>query len=239
MQGDLSIKQRDRLGGRQPEPRENLFGLALQLRFNTARIMSVLAIGDLPVLFAKNVPQTGNASSLPTYKDLWGLTVALAGTGPAPRTPRPDQQSPDASTRSPDSDEPGASRRSPAASGRPVAPPAQSSPSTPLKPCVACSSRIPPSARGIHRNDLSDFPGPPQPAWHYLFLREACHATHHATNPPKNHERPPLNLRFMAPAWGPESQLRPPSGGVAHGECVPPGSGGWHGRAGGDPATGR
>ena len=46
-------------------------------------------------------------------------------------------QSPDASTRSPDSDEPGASRRSPAASGRPVAPPAQSSPSTPLKTCVA------------------------------------------------------------------------------------------------------
>ena len=35
MQGDLSIKQRDRLGGRQPEPREDLFGLALQLRFNT------------------------------------------------------------------------------------------------------------------------------------------------------------------------------------------------------------
>ena len=72
-------------------------------------------------------------------------------------------QSPDTSTRSPDSDEPGASRRSPAASGRPVAPPAQSSPSTPLKTCVACSSRIPPSARGIHLNDLSDFPGPPHP----------------------------------------------------------------------------
>ena len=34
-------------------------------------------------MFAKNVPQTGNTSSLPTCKDLWGLTVALAGTDPA------------------------------------------------------------------------------------------------------------------------------------------------------------
>ena len=33
-------------------------------------------------MFAKNVPQTGNTSSLPTCKDLWGLTVALAGTDP-------------------------------------------------------------------------------------------------------------------------------------------------------------
>ena len=49
-----------------------------------------------------------------------------------------------------------------AVSGRPVAPPAQSSPSTPLKTYVSCSSRIPPSARGIHLNDLSDFLGPPQ-----------------------------------------------------------------------------
>ena len=65
-----------------------------------------------------------------------------AGAHPRSRTPRPDQQSPDASTRSPDSDEPGASRRSPAASGRPVAPPAQSSPSTPLKTCVALLNRL-------------------------------------------------------------------------------------------------
>ena len=67
MQRYLAIEQRDRCGWRQTEPREDLFGLALQLRFKTrARIISVLAIfGHLPVLFANNVPQTGNISILP------------------------------------------------------------------------------------------------------------------------------------------------------------------------------
>ena len=65
-----------------------------------------------------------------------------AGARRRSRTPCQAPRSPGASMRPPGSDEPGASRQSPEASDRPEAPPAQSSPSTPLKTCVSCRSSV-------------------------------------------------------------------------------------------------
>ena len=60
MQRYLSVKQRDRRGWRQTEPREDLFGLALQLRFNAGPNHFGLGhLGHLPVLLADMYPKRG------------------------------------------------------------------------------------------------------------------------------------------------------------------------------------